>query len=225
MKRVETNIVVGLALVGMGALFLLQNLGVLGLFQTLVWALLFVGGGVAFLSLFWRARERWWALIPGFTLLSLGVLIGLDGIIPGGAGAWGGALFLGGISLGFWAVYLTDRARWWALIPAGVLLTLALVAGLADRIEGMEVGGLFFLGLACTFLLVYLLPTAGGRMRWALVPASAMLVMALLLTAGSIAAIDLFWPLALILVGLYLAFRSLRLRHIWHAGDSPASER
>ena len=158
-------------------------------------------------------------------LLSLGMLIGLDGIVAGGAGTWGGALFLAGMSLGFWAVYLTDRARWWAVIPGGVLFTLALVASLAESIPGTLVGGVFFLGLALTFFLVYLLPTPEGHLRWALVPTAMALAMALLLVAGTAEIASLFWPVILILAGLYLAFRPLRLRHIWHTGESPASER
>ena len=35
---------------------------------------------------------------------------------------WGGALFLGCIGIAFWVIYLADRARWWGIIPGGVLL-------------------------------------------------------------------------------------------------------
>src|SRR5436853_4226616 len=151
MKRIESSMIVGLALIGVGALFLLQSLGLLGPITGLIWALLFALGGATFLAAFATAPARWWALIPGFTLVSLGALVGGQELFPTLAGPWGGALFLGGIGLGFGAVYLTGRERWWALIPGGVLLTLALVAGLSETIAGVDLGWVFFLGLALTF--------------------------------------------------------------------------
>jgi membrane protein implicated in regulation of membrane protease activity len=78
MKRTDTTIIAGIALMAAGALFLFENLGFLGPLQNSVWALLFGAGGIVFLTTFWRDRARWWALIPGFTLLSLGALIGLQ---------------------------------------------------------------------------------------------------------------------------------------------------
>ena len=210
MKRIEGSIIFGTALVCIGVLFLLQNLGVLGALAGLLWALLFAGGGAAFLLAFAGAPARWWALIPGFTLLSLGALIGLQELFPALAGPWGGALFLGGISMGFFAVELTDRTRWWALIPAGVLLTLALIAGLSAYWNGPEVGWVLFLGLALTFGLVAIVPTPHGYMRWALFPAGVMLAMALLGLAFTSEVVSIFWPAALILAGLLLAARALR---------------
>lgn len=210
MKRMEGSMLAGLALIGVGALFLLQSMGVLGAIGGLIWGLLFLLGGVAFLATFAVAPARWWALIPGFTLLGLGALVGGQALVPALAGPWGGALFLGGIGLGFGAVYLTGRARWWALIPAGVLLTLALVAGLSETIAGPDAGGVFFLGLALTFGLVAILPTPGARMRWALVPASVLALLALSTMAFTNAALGILWPALMILGGLYLAYRALR---------------
>jgi hypothetical protein len=209
MKRIETSLIGGLALVGVGVLFLLQNLGLLGPLADLIWALAFTAAGAAFLGTFASAPARWWALIPGFALLGIGALVGLQRLAPALAGAWGGALFLGMLSLGFWTVYLTGRARWWALIPGGVLLTLALIAGLAERIGGPDVGWVLFLGLGVTFGLVAIAPTPGGPIRWALIPAGVMLAMALIGMTLSGAALGFAWPAILILAGLYLAFRAV----------------
>jgi hypothetical protein len=208
MKRIETSIMMGLVLISAGVLFLLQNLGVLGPVQGLIWALLFAVGGAAFLMAFARAPARWWALIPGFTLLSLGVLIGFQEAAPSLAEPWGGALFLGGIGLGFGAVYLTGRERWWALIPGGTLLTLAAVAGLSESLNGADLGWVLFLGLALTFGLIAIVPTPQGRMRWALFPAGVLLILALAGFSGG--ALEVIWPVVMILAGLYLAYRALR---------------
>lgn len=207
MKRMDTNMLVGLVLSGAGILFLLLNLGILGPAQAAIWVVIFLAGGVAFLALFWRDRERWWALIPGFTLLSIGMLIGIDEFAPSLAGPSSGALVLGGVSLSFWAVYLTDRARWWAVIPGGVLLSLVAIVILSGYMPGQELGWVLFLGLALTFGLVYLLPTGERRNRWAIYPAAVMLLMALLLMATMGQMINILWPLLLIAGGIALIWR------------------
>jgi hypothetical protein len=213
MRRTDTNVVVGLLLAGAGILFLLLNLGLLSPAEDAIWTVLFILGGAAFLAAYGRDRARWWALIPGFVLLSLGALIGLSAFVPAFDERWGGSLVLGGIGLSFWAVYLNDRAHWWAIIPGGVLLTLATIAGLSDYVPGEQIGGILFLGLALTFGLVYLLPFGEARQRWAIYPAAVLLIMALLIMASVGQVINLLWPLALILAGLYIAYRTLRVRH------------
>jgi hypothetical protein len=156
MKRIDRSLLLGFVLAGAGMLFLLENLGVLGPLENTFWALSFGAGGAVFLVALARNREPWWAAIPGCALLGIGLLIALDDLAPAVAGNWGGALFLGMLSLGFWMIYLISRARWWAIIPGGALLTLALVAGLSVTIAGEDLGWLFFLGLSATFCLVYL---------------------------------------------------------------------
>jgi hypothetical protein len=44
-------------------------------------------------------------------------------------------------------------------------------------------------------------------MKWALIPAAVLLVMGLLLLAAAIAILEVLWPAALILVGLYFVIR------------------
>jgi hypothetical protein len=210
MKRTDTNILVGLMLLGAGILFLLLNLGLLGPAEAAIWAAVFAAGGGAFLAVFWRDRAHWWALIPGFVLLSIGTLIGLNEYVPSFDEAWGGALVLGGISLSFWMIYLTDRLRWWAVIPGGVLLSVTTLVILSAQFPGQELSWVIFLGMALTFGLVYLLPAGEGRNRWAIYPAGVLLVMALLLMAMMGQAINILWPIALILAGLYIAYRRLR---------------
>jgi hypothetical protein len=207
MKRMDTNMLAGLVLSGAGVLFLLLNLGILGPAEAAIWAVFFLAGGLAFLALFWRDRERWWALIPGSTLLSIGMLVGMDEFAPSLVGASGGALVLGGVSLAFWAVYLTDHARWWAVIPGGVLLSLVAIVILSHYLPGQELGWVLFLGLALTFGLVYLLPAGEQRHRWAIYPAVVMLLMALLLMSTLGQMINILWPLLLIAGGIALIWR------------------
>ena len=173
--------------------------------ENLIWLTLFGLGGLVFLWVFISNNENWWAIIPGFTLLGLAALIGFGDRM----GALGGALFLGAIGLSFWVIYILKRDFWWAIIPGGTLFTLALVAGLSEWLPGLEVGGIFFLGLAATFGLLYLIRTPEGRMKWALIPAGVLGIMGLCIIAAAGNLIGWIWPAALILGGGYLIFRTV----------------
>jgi hypothetical protein len=210
MKQMNWRAVTGLLLVAAGALLLLQTLGIMSFVWNVVWAVLLAGGGVSLLLAFIGSRNHWWAAIPGMTLLGLGGLVGMS--IVGLDVYFGGAVFLAAIGLGFWLVYLRTRENWWAVIPGGVLLTLALTAGLNDLMPRIETGGLFFLGLALTFALVYLLPVPGERMRWALIPAGVLFLVGLVITIASSSILSLIWPAALIVGGAYLVYRAARAR-------------
>jgi hypothetical protein len=207
MKRVDRYAVEAFVLIGLGVLFLLQNLGVLGILAAPIWTLAFVAGGATFLAVYIRKPANWWALIPAFALLGIAAMIALSTLFPGAVGPWLGALFLGALSLPFWLIYLTGHERWWAIIPGGVLMTLALVAGLAETAAGPDLGWLFFLGLGVTFGVLALAPTPAGHIRWALVPAVVMLAMALLVFATTESLFNMLWPLLLIAGGIALIWR------------------
>ena len=191
----------GALLLVAGTLLLLQALGT-SVATGLFWGVLFLAGAAVFWYLFTTDQEHWWAAIPGGALLGLGltVLTGEAGL-PG-AEIWGGSLFLGSMGAGFAAVYLRDHERWWAIIPAGVLTTLALTSAWDAAVAGERASGaLFFAGLALTFVLVAVLPGGPGR-RWAWIPAAALL-----------SVFDYLWPLALITGGGFLLWRGLGRRH------------
>jgi hypothetical protein len=194
---------VGALLVAFGVLFLLQNFGIFGSIANMLWLLGFGAAGLTFLFVFASNRQQWWAVIPGFTLLGLSVLIAFGERM----GAWGGALFLGSIGLSFWVIYAVRRDYWWALIPAGTLSTLAVVAALAERVDDMVVGGILFLGMAATFTLVYFL-TGEPRQRWALIPAGILGAMGVLLMLSLGGIVNYVWALALIVAGVYLLSRT-----------------
>ena len=211
MKWLKVHIIGGVLLIAAGILFLLQNFGVLAI-GAYVWPILFGSGGLVFLYVFLTSRANWWAIIPGLVLLSLAAVSVLDQFAPQVGENWGGAIFLGGIGLAFWMIYFVKREHWWAVIPGGVLFTLALVAGLSSVLAGVEVSGVFFLGLGLTFALLAFLPTPEGRMKWPLIPAGVLLVLGLLIAAAATEIINYLWPAALILAGGYLLFRAAGFR-------------
>jgi hypothetical protein len=73
-----------------------------------------------FLMVFLRDRKQWWALIPAYILIAVGVMVGLIGegilndlFIP--------AYVLLSVALPFFVVYVRDTKQWWALIPGGII--------------------------------------------------------------------------------------------------------
>ncbi len=198
MKRFDPQIVFGTLLLIGGGLALLQTMGYLNNASDVFWGGIFAAVGLIFLSLLFGGH--WWGVFPGFTLLAIGVLI----LLPDTLEDFGGFVFLGGVALSFWVTYATSpRERWWALIPAGVLTTLAGMTVAAERFGEFETAGFFFLGLSLTFLLVALL----AGMRWAYWPALALGVMAVLGLASLFEIANYIWAVALIVAGGFLLFR------------------
>ena len=207
MKKDQSRLIWGGILILAGILFLLQELNILGNAFQYLWLILMAAGAAVFLWIYFTKKEQWWAIIPGLTLLGLS-LSGLDSllnILPGSG--WTGAVFLGCIGLAFWLVYLRRQDQWWAIIPGGVLLTLAAVAGLNNILGWSEV--IFFLGLASTFALVGILPNQLDT-RWAFIPAAVLAVLGVALFAPFRSVMFVIWPAALIALGVYILFRNWR---------------
>lgn len=203
MKRFDPQIVFGLLLLTGGALALLQTMGYLKDASDVFWGGMFIALGLLFLSLL--VGGHWWSVFPGFTLLAIGILI----FLPETMDDFGGFVFLGGIAASFWITYSTDpRERWWALIPAGVLTTLAGMTIAAERFGEFQTAGFFFLGLSATFLLVALL----AGMRWAYWPALALGIMGILGLASLFEIANYIWAVALMAAGGFLLFQYFRNR-------------
>lgn len=210
-KWFASRVVWGFLLIFGGILFMLQN--IFGWeFGGLFWAVVFGLAGLAFLTVFINDRQAWWGLIPGFILLGIGALIGLSAFSERAAEVWGGPLVLGSIGLAFVGVYLAKRDAWWPLIPAGVMVTLALVAGLERSIAGFELGGVFFLGLGLTFALVAVIPGVGSGRQWAWIPAGILILIGVLISFASGRAMGYIGPLILIGLGILLILRNFVFR-------------
>ena len=208
LKWLSSQVFWGLMLIVGGVLFLLQNLGVFE-GSELFWGVAMGIVGLLFLGTYIGNREHWWALIPGVILLARALLLGLTTLVPGFNDTYAGVIVLGGIGLAFFLVYLANRAQWWAIIPGGVLVTLAIVSGL-DSGSRLDTGGIFFLGLGLTFVLVAILPNPVGKMRWAWIPAGVLLIIAVVTMAASEKILAYIWPAAVLLGGLYLVWMALR---------------
>jgi hypothetical protein len=84
-----------------------------------------------FLVVFLRDRAQWWALIPAYVLVAVGLMVGLievgilnDLIIP--------AYVMFAIAIPFIVVYARDPRQWWALIPGGIMAIVGLAFLVAE---------------------------------------------------------------------------------------------
>ena len=133
MSSVAVRVTLGIALAFAGVLGLI-DLVVDGADLGLWWIGVQLGASAVFWVAFATDRGSWWAAIPGAVLAAIGVrsLLELSASIP----QWREFVFFAIASLGFWAVAATKKRRWWAIIPAGMLVSL----GAADVTERLVEG-------------------------------------------------------------------------------------
>lgn len=211
----------GLLLIGGGALWLADVIGVVNVSPIMV-AIIFALAGIAFAVDFARDSRNWWAAIPAGALLGLGALIAfVEGTTA--PDEWGAAMLLAGSGLGFAAIYLSNRTHWWALIPGGVLLSVAIIVASVPIVGPGEGIAVVVLGIMAAILVVLaFVPIQGRRMLWLLVPAGILGVVAGFLARGAAEALEPFnWvsPAALLVVGLVVVLRALSERGAGPQGD------
>jgi hypothetical protein len=157
MKVNRSGLFWGLLLIGAGAMALGQQMGYIDQFsdpQLWIWTFALISA-IAIVEYVLSSFKQWGWLFPAGVFGGLAVTIALATNNVDTA-AVATPLFVG-LILPFAAAYLSDRAQnWWALIPGGVMLFLALVTLLVDSTGGEWVGALFLFMIAGTFLIVYL---------------------------------------------------------------------
>jgi hypothetical protein len=163
----------------------------------------------AFLVVYLNNRTRTWALLVAYIFGVLGIA---PAMASGGESAtYYGPVFLFAIALPFFIVYFRGADKWWAIIPAGVLTTISIIAALAiagfirNESEGGYANAILMFGFSATFAIVWLRHT----MAWAKVVT---IVLSALAVASIFFAIysEILWPLAIIITGGYLLYSALR---------------
>lgn len=205
-----------LGLVTSGVVLLLFTLDALGSYQPAAQLILSVALAIASISFFVAyvtARTNWWRLIPAWTLLALGGMVFSTPAVNL-AGTRPAALLFGGLALAFTHIYLLNRTEhWWAIMPGGFMWVLSLVIFLSAWLESLNIlGALLFMGMGLVFGLVYLL---GDRYRqwWAVLPGTILVAFGLfVLFAANVGptAFARWWPVLLILSGLWIGWRGAR---------------
>jgi hypothetical protein len=161
---------------------------------------------VSFLAVYLNNRVHVWALIPAYVLavLALAPVMTSDPRY----GPYYGSIFLLAVALPFFIVYFRSPQNWWAIIPAGAVTTLALVAtlGITGWIRGAREGvyatALLMAGLAVTFAVIWL----RHSMPWAKIVSVILAVVAVV----SVFFAASLWPVVIILAGIYLLYIALR---------------
>jgi hypothetical protein len=200
----------GLLIIG-GALSLADATGVFSVSPWMV-ALFFALAGIGFAIDAARDSRNWWAAIPAGALIGLGALIAfVEGTTA--PEEWGAAILLASSGLGFLAVYLMAREHWWALIPAAVLVSVAIIVASVPLANTGEEIAVVVLGIMAAILVgLALVPIRGRPMWWPLVPAGILGVVAAFLASGETEALESFnWvlPSAILIIGLFVVYRTL----------------
>lgn len=172
--------------------------------------------GASFLAVYLNNQTRTWALLVAYIFAVLGIAPLMS--IGGRDAEYFGPIFLFAVALPFFYVYLRSGQNWWAIIPAGTMSVLAIIAALAIAgfineggtggfISAGQVNALLMAGLAATFAVLWL----RHQKPWARIVT---IVLAVVAVASLFFASysQIFWPLAIILVGVYLFYTALRPR-------------
>jgi hypothetical protein len=209
----DLRVLGGILLILIGGLILLQTTNVLsGNAGNAIWAVAFGAAGGFLIYFYSRHKSQWWALIPGIALLGIALSNVLHLAFPR-ADDYDGLIVLGSIGLSFLMIYLNNRSQWWAVIPAGALLSLGVIDVLDEfAIPGFDTDGILFLGMGLTFLLLSIIPTSGGRLKWGIYPAIPLLLFGIFLSFKADQYLNYVWPALIILVGLYVLVKTLARR-------------
>jgi hypothetical protein len=164
---------------------------------------------ISFLVVYMNDQTRIWALIVAYATAVLGIAPLMAS--GGNDAAYFGPIFLFAVALPFYILYFRSIERWWAIIPAGALTIVALIAALAisgfirTETEGAYVNALMMGGLAVTFAVIWL----RHAKAWA---RTVTIVLAALAIASVffVSYYQIYWPIAIVLVGIYLLFTGFR---------------
>jgi hypothetical protein len=164
---------------------------------------------ISFLAVYLNDQTRTWALIVAY-------VTGVLGIAPlmamgGGDAEYFGPIFLFAVALPFFVVYFRSAENWWAIIPAGAVSVVAVIATLAiagvinDSSSGGYVGAFLMAGLSATFAVLWL----RHAKDWA---KTVTIVLGALAVASAFFSsfYEMFWPVAFILGGIYLLYIAIR---------------
>jgi hypothetical protein len=201
-------------LVVTGILLLLLNFGLLQRFEPVaqyVVAGCFAAGGIGFFGGYLSNRSMWWRLIPGWTLLSVAVMVLLTTVSDVSPLFIPAVLFVG-LALAFANIFLISRqTNWWAVIPGGFLFVLGVVIGLYTVTDNLELlFAILLVGIGLVFLLLIILGPKEVRW-WPVIPGLVLVLFGLFMVSGGSTAESTllrWWPVLLVVIGLAMGWQS-----------------
>ncbi|HOU13241.1 MAG TPA: hypothetical protein PKZ84_08985 [Anaerolineae bacterium] len=196
---------------------LLIVFGIMGLLESIselspwVWAGVLAVSGAGVLAIYLTDRSEWGFLITTYALWAVALLIALVewDILPDPFIA---IYVLAAIALPFLVVYVRNRENWWALIPAYVLLAIAVMIGLTEWhiLPDTFIATYVLLAIALPFVVVFL---RDHNSWWALIPAYVLIavgVMVALIDTGVLG--DLMVP-AYVMFAIAIPFFVVYIRN------------
>jgi hypothetical protein len=210
------------ALVWGGLLILFGVMGLVANFTDLsawIWVVILAVAGLGAFGVYLTDRSEPTLLIPAYVLWAVAGLVALttlnvlrDEFIA--------AYVLAAIALPFLVVFLRDRAQWWALIPAYVLLAVGLMVGLTASgvLTELLIPAYVMFAVAVPFLVVFAL---NPKVWWPLVTGGIMAIIGLAFLVAE-AAVEYIAPVGLVLAGLWILARQF-IRKEPAAPEAPAT--
>jgi len=190
-----------------GLLILLGGLLLVDQFTDLtewVWVAALVFSGLVALGVYLSDRSDGWLLLTAYILLAVAGLVALFtlNLLPDELVA---VYVLLAIALPFLGVFLRDRSQWWALIPAYVLLAVALMYWLMETgiLTDLLVPGYIMFAIAIPFFVVY---GSNTRQWWALIPAGILTIIGIAIFFVG-AAVQYLGAVLLVIAGLWILIR------------------
>ncbi len=203
---------VGFFLILFGVLLVLQNLNIFkGDVGTILWAIVFGGLGIYFISQYLSNKTNWIWIIPGISFMGFAISNAVM-LIPNTNDNLSEIISTAGIGISFVMAYLKSRANWWTLIPGGIFLSLSALSYFEGvELKGFNTDGFLFLGLGVTFFLLYFIPNPSGRLKWAITPGLIMLFLGILVSINNSYDVeDLIFPALIIFFGIRILINSIK---------------
>ena len=171
---------------------------------------------IPFIVVYLRDRAQWWALIPAYAMITVAAMLLLSetALLRD---AFQATFILTAIALPFLVVYLRNRAQWWALIPAYVLLSTGIMILLEELgvLSDFLVPAYVMFVIAIPFFVVYI---RNPKQWWPLIPGGIMAAIGF--SFLMVEAFQYVFTALVILVGLWILIRSFTRKEA--VGDEPS---
>jgi hypothetical protein len=217
-RTIKQSLVWGGVLILVGVLLVVNQVVEL---SPWIWVLLLAAAGLGALGLYLADRSDWAMLLTTYVLLAIALLIALVtmGFLRDEAVA---GYVLTAIALPFLGVYVRDRALWWALIPAYVLLAIGVMVVLEGLgvLDDLLVPAYVLFSIAIPFFVVF---ARDRRLWWALIPGGVLAVIGLSFLIAEDAVLYL-GPALLLIAGIWILARVFARREPPEVTEQPAPD-
>ncbi|MBN2410342.1 hypothetical protein JXQ31_01545 [candidate division KSB1 bacterium] len=210
MKEKDRSLVFGMTIIILGMILLFHNTRIIPSFENFFGGIFFLLAAFICFHFYKQNSKNWWALIPALFFFLFGVALIFKNFyffrddLIGITIFWCAALVFG-------YIFYRDKKKWWAVIPSGGFFTLGTVVFLdvLDLVRSGFDGVVFFLGTGLTFLYLWTLANNVNKLKWAIYPAVACLLLSVFLFVETTTrhGFDLLISIILICIGLYFIIR------------------